>query len=120
MGWSAVGLDRGNDQVWSTDGRMLFCNGLGPRAASGTQRVLKNRAPPNPTISHSTPFANILHFLTPVPAAWYSCRVPVYRRLRFWFRPGLALASRGARDKPPRMGGVPPTPPHLRAGWGYE
>jgi len=44
MGWAAVGLDRGDDQVWSPDGCVLFCDGLGRGAASGTQRVL-NRAP---------------------------------------------------------------------------
>jgi hypothetical protein len=29
MGWEAVGLDRGDDQVRIPDGCVLFCNGLG-------------------------------------------------------------------------------------------
>lgn len=58
MGRSAVGLDGGGDQVRSTDGRMLFCNGLGRGAASGTQRVLDRARSTRPTLfffSHSPP-----------------------------------------------------------------
>ncbi len=79
MGWAAVGLDRGDDQVWSPDGCVLFCDGLGRGAASGTQRVL-NRAPSR--LTHPLPsFRAFAAFSTPVPAA--CIREPVYRRMRF-------------------------------------
>jgi hypothetical protein len=29
LGWAAVGLERGSDQLRPSDGRVLFCNGLG-------------------------------------------------------------------------------------------
>ena len=103
MGWSAVGLDRGDDQMRSPDGRMLLCNGLGPRAASGTQRVL-NRA--HLTYFHTPLPSQHFSFLTPVPAACYSCtRVPPLAILfaRVW----RAME----REISPRMRGVPRAPP---------
>jgi hypothetical protein len=109
MGWAAVGLGRGDDQVRSPDGRMLFCNGLGPRAASGTQWVL-NRAHSQPLFTPHSPFAISSFFLTLVPAAY--TRVPVYRHLRWRVT---------EREISPRMSGVSTlSPPHLRAGSGYE
>jgi hypothetical protein len=73
MGRSAVGLDRGGGQVRSPDGRMLFCNGLGRGAASGTQWVLNRaraRAPSHlfhtpPSLPSFRAFANISHFSPP-------------------------------------------------------
>jgi hypothetical protein len=111
MGRSAVGLDRGGGQVRSPDGRMLFCNGLGRGAASGTQWVL-NRArarapsylfhtpPPSPLSAPSQTFL-ISH---PRSCGMYSCtRVPP-----------PAMASHGARQeisaKPPNaLRGAPPS-----------
>ena len=54
MGWEAVGLDRGDDQVRIPDGCMLFCNGLGRGVAPRIQRVLKSRSTTIPTAT--TPF----------------------------------------------------------------
>jgi hypothetical protein len=74
MGWEAVGLDRGDDQVRIPDGRMLFCNGLGRGVAPRIQRVLTSR-------STTTPFHTFAAFSTPVPAA---C-TPGARRIQFCF-----------------------------------
>jgi hypothetical protein len=88
MGWEAVGLDRGDDQVRIPDGRMLFCNGLGRGAAPRIQRVLKSRSTtfPPPTTPFFRTFAA---FSTPVPAACiYFCSALV------------GWPSQGASDKP--------------------
>lgn len=89
MGWAPVGLDRGDNQMRSPDGRLLFCNGLGRGTASGTQWVLKSRTTHAPNHFHAPlplpplppSFLAFVALLTPVPAAF--TRVPVYRRLRF-------------------------------------
>jgi hypothetical protein len=68
MGWEAVGLDRGDGQVRIPDGRVLFCNGLGPGVAPRIQWVLNCAPPPPPPPPPS------LHLAPPpVPAAYPVC-----------------------------------------------
>ena len=78
MGWAAVGLDQCDDQVRSPDGCLLFCNGLGRGAASGTQRVLNA----HPTKFYTPPapfFPRLLQHFSPP----FLRNVPVDRHLRF-------------------------------------
>lgn len=69
MGWEAVGLDRGDGQVRITDGRVLFCNGLGRGIAPRIQRVLNRRSTPTTSLGDPLP-APVAAFRTPVPAAY--------------------------------------------------